>query len=63
MNIYIWDLSGRYKQTFQKIAVFTMKEVFRPFFLVLSSVTNLKGLFLGVHKLFWQLLWKFLQRF
>ena len=40
-----------------------MKEVFGPFFLVLSSVTNLKGLFLGVHKLFWQLLWKLLERF
>ena len=59
----IWDQSGRYKQTFQKTAVFTMKEVFGPFILVLSSVTNLKGLFLGVHKLFWQLLWKLLEHF
>ena len=40
-----------------------MKDVFGPFFLVLSSVTNLKGLFLGIHKLFWQLLWKLLERF
>ena len=40
-----------------------MKEVFGPFFLVLSSVTNLKGLFLGVHKLFWQLLWNLLEPF
>ena len=40
-----------------------MKEVFGPFFLVLSSVTNLKGLFSGVHKLFWQLLWNLLEHF
>ena len=40
-----------------------MKEVFGPFILILSSVTNLRGLFLGVHKLFWQLLWKLLEHF
>ena len=40
-----------------------MKEDFGPFFLVLSSVTNLKGLFIRVHKLFWQLLWKRLEHF
>ena len=59
----IWDQSGRYKQTFQKTAFFTMKEFFGPFFLVLSSVTNLKGLFSGVDKLFWQLLWNLLEHF
>ena len=46
-----------------EIAVFTMKEVFGPFFLVLSSVTNLKGLFSGVHKLIWQLLWNLFKHF
>ena len=40
-----------------------MKEVFGPFFLVLSSVTNLMGLFSGVHKLFWQILWNLLEHF
>ena len=40
-----------------------MKEVFGPFFLVLTSVTYLKGLFSGVHKQFWQLLWNLLEHF
>ena len=58
---YIWHIKDRLKQTFQKTAVFTMKEVFGPFSFVLSRVTNLKEQFIMVHKLFWQLLWKLIE--
>ena len=60
---YIWHLKGRLKQTFQKTAVFTMKEVFGPFLFVLSSVTNLKEQFIRVYRLFPQLLWILLEHF
>ena len=36
----LWDLRGRWKQTFQKKAVFTTKKVSGNFFLVLSKVTT-----------------------
>ena len=38
-----------------------MKEVFGPFFFVLSSVTNPKEKFIMVLKLFWQLFWKLIE--
>ena len=60
---FICDLRGRWNQTFQKTAVFTMKEVFGTFSLVLSSVTNLKEQFIRVHKLFLQLLWNLIKQF
>ena len=40
-----------------------MKEVFGPFFFVLSSVTNLKEQFIRVYRLFPQLLWNLLEHF
>ena len=63
VSTFIWHLRGRLKQTFRKTAVFTMKEVFGPFFLVISSVTNLKEQFIGVYRLFRQLLWNLFEHF
>ena len=60
---FIWHLRGRLKQTFRKTAVFTMKEVFGPFFLVISSVTNPTEQFIRVYWLFRQLLWNLLEHF
>ena len=57
IRTFVWDLRSRYKQTFQKLAVFTMTKVFGSVFLVLSSVTNLREQTLRVQKVFWQLLW------
>ena len=34
-----------------------MKKKFGPFFLLLSSVINLRKLFIRIHKVFWPLLW------
>ena len=62
MNFF-WHLRGRLKQTFQKTAVFTMKEVFGPFFFVLSSVTKLKEQIIRVYRLLRQLLWNLLEHF
>ena len=46
-------------QTFEKIkANFQVKRVFGLFYLAFSSVTNLKGQYMMVHKVFWRLLWK-----
>ena len=53
-----WDLKVSKKQTFQKIAVFTVTKLCGPFFLILSRVTLLKEQYLRVHKVFRQLLWK-----
>ena len=58
---FIWHLRVRQKQTFQKTAVFTMKEVFGPFFFELSSLTNLKEQNIMAHKVFWQLFWKLIE--
>ena len=55
---FLYDLRGRMKQTFQKIAVCTMTKDFGPIFLVPSSVTNLEKQFTRAHKLFQRLLWK-----
>ena len=60
---FFCHLRGRLKKTFQKTAVFTMKEVFGPFFFVLSSVTNLKEQIIRVYRLFRQLLWNLLEHF
>ena len=54
---FLWDLGSRYKQTCQKLAIFTLTKVFGPVFLVLSSVTHLREQLIRVHKEFWQLLW------
>ena len=56
---FLWDLRGRWKQTFQKVAVFTMTNVFGPNFLVPSSVTNIAKQCIGIGKLFWQVLRNF----
>ena len=40
-----------------------MKKSFWPFFLELSSVRNLKGLFIRIHNVFGQLLWKLQDHF
>ena len=63
MWTFIWHLRGRLNQTFQKTAVLTMKEVFGPFFFVLSSVANLREQFIRVYRLFRQLLWNSLEHF
>ena len=42
----------------KKKAIFPVSKSFRRIFLDLSSVTNPKGQFLRVHKVFWQLLCK-----
>ena len=55
-NIY-WDLSGRQEQTFQKKAFFAMTKVFGLFFLVLSSMKNMKEQNAMVRIFFWHLLW------
>ena len=57
IDMNIWDLRGRQKQTFQKIAVSTMTNDFGPYFLVPSSVTNIAKQCIGIGKVFWQLLW------
>ena len=49
---FFWELRGRQKQTFQTREVFTVTKVIDQFFLVISSVTNLKEQFVGVHKVF-----------
>ena len=46
-----------------KTAVFTVKEVFGPFFFELSSVTNLRKQFIRVYRLFRQLLWSLMAYF
>ena len=56
---FLWDLSGREKQTFQKTAVFKMTKASAPFFLVSSSVPNIGEQFITVRKQIWQKLWKF----
>ena len=53
-----WDLKVPKKQTFQKRAVFTVTNVFGPFFLIFSSVKHLREHYLRVHKVIRQLLWK-----
>ena len=45
-------------QTFEKNAVFQWTNVFAPFFLKLSSVTNFRKGFIRAEKIFWQLVWK-----
>ena len=52
-----WDLRGRSKRRVKKRAVFTMTKDFGPFFLVLSSVTNLREKPTRAHKLFLPLLY------
>ena len=51
---FLWDQRGRKKQTFQKIAVFTVTKGFGSFFLVFSSVTNIMEQLIKVEKLFLQ---------
>ena len=58
ISLFLWDLRGRLKQTFQKTSVLSGKNVFGPFLLVLSSVTNLQEHFKGVQEVFWHLLWR-----
>ena len=60
MNIYL-GTKRSIGTNISKTAVFTMKEVFGPFFLVILSVTNLKEQFIMVHKLFWALLCKLIE--
>ena len=60
---FICDLRGRWNQTFQITAVFTMKEVFGIIFLVLSSVTNHKEQFKRILKLLLQLLGNLIKHF
>ena len=51
------------KQLFKKKAIFPLTKVFGLFLLALSSVTNLRGQFVRVPKVFWQILWKLWERF
>ena len=44
-------------QVFEKKATFPVKRKFGPFFLRLSSTTNLNKQFIRVHRLFWKLQW------
>ena len=60
---FLWDLRGWYKQTFQKRAFFKVTIVFDLFFVLLSSVKNIKEQLLRVHKFFWHLLWYLLELF
>ena len=50
IRTFVWHLRGRQSQTFQKIAVFTMKAVLGPFFPALSGVTNPSEHLIRVHK-------------
>ena len=50
-------------QTLEKNANFPVKKRFGLFFLALSSVTNLRNHFIGILKVFWQLLWKLQDHF
>ena len=50
-------------QISEKKLSFQRKKYFRLFLLVLSSVINLTKQCIGVHKLFWHLLWNFWQHF
>ena len=52
---FLWDLRGRWKQTFQKKSC--LQDDKRPFFLVSSSVTNIRDQFMRFRKLFWHLFW------
>ena len=56
-RLFLWDLTGRWEETFQKTAVFTMTKDFVPFSLVSSIATNMKEQNIRVHKIFWHSLW------
>ena len=62
MNIYLGPTRS-IETNISKTAVFTMKEVFGPFFFVLSSATNLKEQIIGVYRLIRQFLWILSERF
>ena len=58
-GIILWQLRSCWKHKFlKKRQTFQWKKNFGQFFLPLSSVTNLRRLFLSIHKIFWQILWK-----
>ena len=61
-NVYLGRMRS-IETHISKIAVFTMINFFGAFFLVLSSVTNLREQFVRVHKLFWQIMLNLLERF
>ena len=50
-------------QFFEKRQAFQRRIVFGLVFLVLSNMTNLRELFISVHKVFWQILWKLQDNF
>ena len=52
------DLSRRFKQSFQKKAVFSVTNDFGLLFLVLSSMTNVRKILIRLRKVFWHFQWK-----
>ena len=50
-------------QFFEKMQAFQRRIVFGLAFLVLSNMTNVRELFISVHKVFWQILWKLRDHF
>ena len=64
-GLFLLHLRSCWKHNFlkRKMQTFEWKKKFGPFFLALSSVINLRKLFLGIHNVFWQLLWKLQDHF
>ena len=56
---FLWDLRQCWKQkNLKKRQHFQWTKLFGLPFLALSSLKNVEGRFINVHKVFWQLLWK-----